>query len=255
MKLTVIVPTYNEGENVSVLASAIMVEMKKAGVADFEILFVDDSTDETPVILERLSRDNPKIRSLHREKERGLGTAIVAGFRGATGEILAVMDGDLQHPPSLLPTMLAFVFRGYDLVLPSRFIPGGSDGGLTLPRKLVSLTARYMGRVLLGRVRKISDPTGGFFMFRREVISGIDFDARSWKILIEILVRGHYGRVAELPYRFHARELGASKMSVSAQIDYVRHLIALLFLRESPSPDPGWTASRGRTTVIDRVRL
>ncbi|MCL5284555.1 MAG: polyprenol monophosphomannose synthase [Nitrospirae bacterium] len=228
MILTLVVPTFNEGENTALLVSSVCREMENAGLRDYEILFIDDSTDQTPLLLARLARENPVVRFLHRSGERGLGTAIVRGFSEARGRIVAVMDGDLQHPPSLLPAMMAQIERGADLVVPSRFLPGGSDGGLTLPRKLVSLVARLIARILLSRVRPVSDPTGGVFMARREVLEGVVFDAGSWKILIEILVRGCYGRVAEIPYRFRARDLGTSKMSAAAQMDYLLHLLRLL---------------------------
>lgn len=246
LTLTLIVPTYNEGENVRVLARTVLGVMREAGEGDFEILFVDDSTDSTPGILEELSREEARIRFIHRKNERGLGTAIVRGFREARGEVLAVMDGDLQHPPSLLPSMRSRISAGYDLVLPSRFLPGGSDGGLTLPRKMVSLTARSLARILLGRVRSVSDPTGGFFMLKKSVIAGTSFDAESWKILIEILVKGNYGRVAELPYAFHARELGTSKLTAKEQINYLRHLKTLF----TYASGPGRTSAKA---IIDRL--
>ncbi len=227
MTLTLVVPTFNEGENAALLVSAVCREMQKAGRRDYEILFIDDSTDSTPRLLEALARENPVVRFLHRSGERGLGSAIVRGMAEARGSVVAVMDGDLQHPPSLIPSMMERIDRGADLVIPSRFLPGGSDGGLTLPRKLVSLVARLLARILLSRVRPASDPTGGVFMLRREILEGLRFDAGSWKILIEILVRGCYGRVVEIPYRFRARDLGTSKMSARAQVDYILHLFRL----------------------------
>lgn len=253
--LTLIVPTYNEGKNVSILTEAVLLAMGKVEEGSFEILFIDDSTDSTPEILEGLSREHSVVRFLHREEERGLGSAIVRGFQEARGDVLAVMDGDLQHPPNLMPLMLSLIGEGYDLVLPSRFIPGGEDGGLSLFRKIVSLTARYMAKVLLRRVRSISDPTGGCFMMKRDVIRGINFDARSWKILIEVLVKGQYARVVELPYHFHARELGVSKLSATAQIDYVRHLKTLFFSMESSSRCLCDGSTPFAKVQIDRVLL
>jgi len=225
--LSLIVPTYNEGDNPRHLAREVCEAMREADRHDFEILFVDDSTDDTPRILERLARENPKVRFVHRENERGLGSAIVRGLGEARGELLAVMDGDLQHPPGILPSMAAQADAGVDLVVPSRFIPGGSDGGLTLPRKIVSLVARALAWALLPRTRSFSDPTGGLFLVRREVLSGWSFDGGSWKILIEILVRGRYSRTAEIPYLFRPRDLGTSKMNKAAQADYIRHLLRL----------------------------
>ena len=225
--LTIVVPTFNEGNNPVILAQAVCEAMEGVNAHDFEILFVDDSTDETPQILERLSRENPKVRYIHRENERGLGSALVRGFLEARGEWLAVMDGDLQHPPSILPKMLSLAEGGSDLVAPSRFIPGGSDGGLFLHRKLVSFVARAISWILLPRTRPFSDPTGGLFLIRREVLSGWSFDGGSWKILIEIIVRGNIRQADEIPYIFRPRDLGTSKMSFSAKVDYVRHLLRL----------------------------
>ena len=249
MTLTLVVPTFNEGENTALLVSEVLREMEKAGRQDFEILFIDDSTDQTPVLLERLARENPAVRWIHRTGERGLGTAIVRGFSEARGSVVAVMDGDLQHPPSILPPMIERIEGGADLVIPSRFLPGGSDGGLTLPRKLVSLVARLVARILLSRVRPVSDPTGGVFMVKREVLAGVVFDAGSWKILIEILVRGCYARVIEIPYRFRARDLGTSKMSATAQMDYLLHILRL-FAGLGPG---GRKAPCAKTPVFDRI--
>ncbi len=225
--LTIIVPTFNEGNNPVILAQGVCEAMKEVSGHDFELLFIDDSTDETPQLLERLSQVNPRVRVIHRENERGLGSALVRGFQEAKGEWLAVMDGDLQHPPSLLPRMLAQAGEGIDLVAPSRFIPGGSDGGLFLHRKLVSLVARGLAWLILPRTRPFSDPTGGVFMLRREVLSGWSFDGGSWKILVEVMVRGRYAKAAEIPYHFRARDLGTSKLTAAAQIDYIRHLLRL----------------------------
>ena len=227
--LSIIVPTFNEGDNVRRVVREVAHALPDTA---YEIVFVDDSTDHTPLILEVLSHENLHIRVLHRTAERGLGSAIVRGFKEARGSVLAVMDGDLQHPPSVIPVMLSMMEKGADLVVPSRFIPGGSDGGLTLSRKFVSLVARWIAQVLFSRVRSISDPTGGLFMLRREVIDGLRFDAGSWKILIEILVRGCYGLVIEIPYTFRARDLGTSKMSYRAQFDYLWHLFRMRTMRK-----------------------
>ncbi len=227
LMLTLIVPTYNEGKNTEALVSAVSEFLLGSGNRTFEILFIDDSTDDTPLLLEHLSKESPHVRYLHRQGERGLGSAIVRGFKEARGSVLAVMDGDLQHPPALLPAMLAQIEKGADLVIPSRFIPGGNDGGLTPSRKIVSLVARSIARLMFSRIRPTSDPTSGVFMMRRDVIDGIRFDAGSWKVLVEILVLGCYGPVVELPYRFRARDLGSSKMSFKAQWEYLRHLLRL----------------------------
>jgi dolichol-phosphate mannosyltransferase len=225
MRVSLIVPTYNEGENVRLLADKVLSVMNGK---DYELLFVDDSTDNTPRILEDLQNTDHHIKFIHRINERGLGSAVVKGFNFSHSPILACMDSDLQHPPDILPRMLSLIESGFDIVIPSRFVPGGSDGGMLFHRRVVSWVARYMAKGLLKRVRHISDPTSGYFMIRKSVIEGLVIDSISWKILIEILVKGHYGKVAEIPYAFHARELGTSKMSLQAQIDYIKHLLWLL---------------------------
>jgi dolichol-phosphate mannosyltransferase len=188
---------------------------------------VDDSTDGTVERLEHLAEMDPHVRYEHRVGDRGLGTAVVLGFQLARGTVLAVMDANLQHPPEMLPKMLAEIENRADIVIPSRFIPGGSDGGLNIFRKIVSATARYMGKIALKSLRPISDPTGGFFMFRQSVIEGVELRPVGWKILIEILVRGNYRTVAEIPYGFMARAAGESKMSLKEQWTYICHLIRL----------------------------
>ncbi|WP_167758803.1 glycosyltransferase family 2 protein [Thermaerobacter sp. FW80] len=218
--LSIIVPTYNERENVVQLTDRIA----EAVSIPYEIVFVDDSDDDTPAILAALARQRPQVRFVHRTSQRGLGSAVVEGFHLAQGHLLAVMDADLQHPPQLLMDMVRAAEAGADVVIPSRFVPGGSDGGLNGFRKLVSWTARMLARLLLHRVRPVRDPTSGFFLIRRSVVEGIDMQPIGWKILIEILVKGRYRRVVEIPYTFAARAAGESKMGLREPWEYLIHL-------------------------------
>ena len=222
--LSVIIPTYNEEANVANLAKALAAVL--TGI-DYELIFVDDSTDTTPLLLAQLAQANARLRYLHRNV-RGLGRALVAGLMAAHGDILAILDADFQHPPALLLPMLTAISDGADLVLPSRFLPGGSDGGLSRSRQLVSLGARYLGKALLRPLRPISDPTGGLIMFRSSVIDGVQFRPLSWKIPAEILVRGHYQRVVEIPYRFSVRAAGTSKLNARESFNYLIHLLRLV---------------------------
>lgn len=218
--LSIVVPTFNERENVCRIAERIANILP----GDYEIIFVDDSTDDTPEILTKLVNSDSHVRFEHRFNERGLGTAVVRGFEIASGDVIAVIDADLQHPPEVLLTMLNAIAAGADIVIPSRFIPGGNDGGLNLIRKIISATARFMGKALLKKLRPISDSTSGFFMFRKNVIAGSVLQPIGWKILIEVLIRGKYNRVIEIPYSFQMREAGDSKMSWKEQWNYIRHL-------------------------------
>ncbi len=230
MLISIVIPTCNESENVSLIANAINEALEST--TNYEIIFVDDSTDNTPDVLQQLASVNPRVRYEHRENERGLGTAVVRGFQLAKGNVITVLDADLQHPPDMLNCMLDQIEAGYDVVIPSRFVPGGDDGGLTVHRKLISWVARMMGKIALKKVRPINDPTSGFIMFRRDVIEGVQLKPIGWKILIEILVKGHYRHVIEIPYRFLVRTTGESKMSLKEQWNYVRHLARLI--KDSP---------------------
>lgn len=219
-------PTYNELDNPKRLINELMRHLPDE---TFEVIFVDDSSDARSIEwLCALRETYPFVRVEHRTRERGLGSAVVRGFELSRGDVIAVMDADLQHPVGVLPEMMRALAAGYDVAIPSRFIPGGSDGGLSLPRKLVSFTARWMGRLALKRLRNVSDPTSGYFMVKRAVIDGVSLRPVGWKILIEILARGSYSRILEIPYAFEARALGESKMSLQEQWNYLRHLGRLI---------------------------
>ncbi|MCR4656746.1 MAG: polyprenol monophosphomannose synthase [Lachnospiraceae bacterium] len=224
-KLSVVVPTFNESENVGNLVNQIDYALR--GIP-YEVIFVDDSNDDTPKVIEKVIKENPNVRLFHREGETGLATAVLKGFELAQGDLIAVMDADLQHPPAVLKSMYSVINNGYDVCVPSRFIPGGSDGGLGPYRKLVSSVARYIGKILLPSLRKITDPTSGLFMFKKEIIEGADLKPIGWKILIEVLAMGTYGNVAEIPYKFQARPAGESKLSSKVTVEYLKQVKGLM---------------------------
>ena len=228
--ITVIIPTFNERNNTLVIADRIN---KVMGASDYEVLFVDDSTDDTEQILKSLSRRDPHVKYIHRDNERGLATAVVRGFKEARGDIVAVMDADLQHPPELLPLMVEGIMNGHDIVIPSRFIPGGDDGGLNFFRKMISFTARRIASISLKSLRHLTDVTSGVFMIRKEVIHDAQLSPIGWKILIEILVKGHYQSILEIPYAFQARSIGDSKMSIREQVNYLRHIVRIIYDKPS----------------------
>ncbi len=224
-KISVVVPTFNESENVGNLVNQIDYALR--GI-DYEIVFVDDSKDNTPEVIEAVMKENHNVRMKHRDGETGLATAVIEGFRIAVGDYIAVMDADLQHPPKILRSMYYCLETGIDFCVPSRFIPGGSDGGLGPYRKLVSGVARYIGKILLPCLRKISDPTSGLFMFRREVINNADLQPIGWKILIEVLAMGTYRTVVEIPYKFQARPAGESKLTSKVTMEYLEQVKGLM---------------------------
>jgi len=225
--VSVVIPTYNERDNIHPLVERIHQALAPLGIS-YEIWFVDDSSDDTVAVLRDLEARDPAVHVFHRDHERGLASAVVRGFEKAQGRYLVVMDADLQHPPELLPAIYERLESGIDVVIPSRFVEGGSDGGLGPLRKLISWTARVIGQLALHRLRKISDCTSGFFGLRREVIEGVELNPIGWKILIEVLVKGRYRSVHEIAYEFVARDFGESKMSLKEQWNYFRHLVRLV---------------------------
>src|SRR3990170_4255675 len=193
MLLSVIIPTYNERENVGPLM--VRVEAALAGVPH-EVVFVDDSDDGTGAAMEEGAKHYKHITVVHREGRRGLASAVVEGMERARGEILCVLDADLQHPPEMIPTLLeALVETDADLVLASRGVLGGAFDGLAPFRRLASSAATLLARALLSRARLVCDPLSGFFLFRRRTVQGVLLHPRGYKILLEILVRGRLVRV------------------------------------------------------------
>ncbi|HLJ80911.1 MAG TPA: glycosyltransferase [Ktedonobacterales bacterium] len=223
-QLSLVVPTRNERESVASLVSRLAGAL---GALEYEILFVDDSDDDTPEVVSQAAAADPTIRLLHREpaeREGGLSTAVVQGMRQAHGELIAILDGDLQHPPEALPGMVAAA-EDADIVVASRYIAGGSSAGLDgWHRQIASRGSKLAAATLFRRARVCSDPMSGFFLIRREVIAGVDLRPIGFKILLEILVRGRWTRLSEVPYRFGEREDGASKASMEQGREYLRHL-------------------------------
>lgn len=228
-ELSVIVPTRNEQENIVPLVERLRSAL--AGV-EFDVVFVDDSSDATPDIVSRLDPGFP-VTLIHRhpfDRHGGLTTAIMRGLRAAQGSYLCVIDGDLQHPPEKLVEMLREARRTRaDVVVASRYLPGGSAEGLeTLSRKLISLASKWISKALFyERLRQTTDPGSGFFMLRRDVIEGVELHPVGYKMLTEILVRGRWSNIAEVPYRFVVRERGASNAGFRQGLQYLHHTLRI----------------------------
>ena len=235
MRLSIVIPTYNEKDNLLPLIAQIE-DAVGSKTDEYELLFVDDSTDETPELLSKISSSDSHVRFIHREEKTGLASAVVCGFDNAKGEVIAVMDADLQHPPGLLPQMLGIIDEGADVILPSRYIGGGESEGLSPIRTLASKSAKYAAKLFLPSMKNASDPMSGFFMFRREVLDGVQLNPVGWKILMEVLAMGHYKHVVEIPYGFEKRNAGESKLSLRVTIEYFLHILSLMTrgVRERP---------------------
>ncbi len=228
--ITVIVPTFNERENIAELVSEIAVALHGRQA---EVLFIDDSTDGTIDEIARVSASAPlPVRGIHRDhNDGGLGGAVALGLREATYDVCVVMDGDLQHPPALLPALFErFERGGVDVVGASRYIGGGDSAGLgTAMRFGVSRAATWLTKAMFPRrLWGSTDPMTGYFLVDR---SRIDLDGlrpRGFKILLEILVRSEV-RVAEVPMSFAERRHGSSKASLRQGATFAAHLARLRF--------------------------
>lgn len=227
MRLSIVVPTYNERERLGELVRTTAAVFRDHDI-DGEIIIVDDnSPDGTGDVAERLASEFD-LKVVHRPGKLGLGSAVIAGFNVARGDVLGVMDADLSHPPSALPRMLGALTRHEaDFVIGSRYVPGGSTEGWTTARLLLSRVACVMARPLT----PVRDATSGFFILRREVVQDIKISAAGFKICLEILVRGRPRSVVELPYTFTDRLVGQSKMTVREALGYLVQVYDLLRCR------------------------
>jgi len=226
--LSVVVPTRNEAENIGALWSRLQSSLRGTS---FELCVVDDSDDSTPQVLADLTARGASVRTLHRSKRErtgGLSTAVVEGLRMAAGRYVCVMDADLQHPPELIPSMLAAVEDGADLVIASRYAAGGSRAGLNGGlRHVVSRAATAFARALFSEARRSADPLSGFFLCRRILIDGIEFRPVGFKILLELLVCVPALRVRDVPLQFQPRQAGESKAGVRQGLMFVGHCWSL----------------------------
>jgi dolichol-phosphate mannosyltransferase len=222
-----VVPTYNERDRLQELVSAVFNAAGARGLSIEMVIVDDNSPDGTGDIADELSRQYP-LKVVHRAGKLGLGTAVVEGFGVASADIVGVMDADFSHPPALVPELYdAFVKTNADVVVGSRYVPGGSTPDWPWRRRMMSRVACMLARGL----SPIRDAASGFFLIRRELAQGTLIKAGGFKICLELIVRSGAARLVELPYRFDDRELGDSKMSTSEAAGYLFQLRDLYWLR------------------------
>ena len=216
MRVMVIVPTYNEKENIEALVTQLLALPTLVSV----IVVDDNSPDGTGAITDRLAVENDgRVQVIHRAGKLGLGTAYIAGFKRALAEgadLICTMDADFSHNPRYIPDMVGKIGEGYDLVIGSRYVRGGGASGCTWPRILLSWGANAFARFLLGL--RAHDTTAGFRCYRREVLASVDLDeikASGYSFLIEMLYRVQRcgWQAGEVPIIFENRQLGTSKIS------------------------------------------
>ncbi len=233
--LSLIVPTYNERAGLERLVSAVASVFSDHRIAGDLVIVDDNSPDGTGDLADRLATQFP-IEVVHREGKMGLGSAVVAGFERARGEVLGVMDADLSHPPSVLPGMLAALRTlDADIVVGSRYVPGGGSLNWPWRRRVVSRLAGLLARP----VTPVRDATSGLFLIRRRAVEGVRISATGFKICLELLGRARIASIAEIPFVFADRTVGESKMSAREALGYLVQLRDLYALRLAARRRPG----------------
>jgi dolichol-phosphate mannosyltransferase len=237
-RLSVIVPTFCEADNLPELAERLFSSLSQE-LYDTELIIVDDnSPDETRSICQALNRRFP-VRLIVRTTERGLSSAVIEGIRNASGEILVIMDADLSHPPEAVPELVATLENPItDFVIGSRYVRGGStDEDWGMLRYLNSRLATWLATPLT----RAADPMAGFFGLRRETFEAAEqLNPIGYKIGLELMVKCRCQRVVEVPIHFANRKCGTSKLNLREQLNYIRHLARLYGFQ--------WTAHRPLTS-------
>ena len=227
--ISLVVPAYNERGNIELLVERAGAALAATG-EPFELIIVDDnSPDGTADAVRALQTSRPWLRLLVRTEDRGLSSAVIAGWDASHGEVLGCMDADLQHPPEVL-TKLVHALRtsGADIVVGSRHVSGGGVSDWSLARRFVSWTATLLATLAVpGTLGEVRDPMSGFFLLRRAVIRSASLKPRGYKILLEVLAKGDYRAVREVPFVFQERIEGGSKIGSSVIWDYVVHLFRI----------------------------
>jgi dolichol-phosphate mannosyltransferase len=221
---SVIVPTLDEAENVDSLAAGLFAAFREEGLA-IEVLFADGgSTDGTQERVQAWA-SRAAVRLVDARSGRGLAGDVIVAAREARADVLVVMDGDLSHSPEAAPALARPVLEGSrDMVIGSRYVPGGTTPGWSWSRLMLSRLAR----AVVWPLTDVRDPTSGFFAIRRQWLLALGDDVEGFKIGLEVLLRSDESlRVSEIPIRFAGRVHGQSKMSLRQAGCYLRRVVAL----------------------------
>jgi dolichol-phosphate mannosyltransferase len=233
----VIIPTFNEGENIEAIVRAVEDVLAKGGIRG-EILVVDDSSiDGTIPAVRALEAVLPNLRLVVRSSNPGLSQSVVEGFGLARAPVILVMDADFSHPPELIPRFLEEIRRGADVVIGSRYMKGGGIEAWPAGRRIISSGATLLGRVLFP---EITDPVSGFFAVRRAAVAGAPLHPRGYKILMEVLGKGRWVKAREIPFVFRDRRAGASKLRPGTILDYLRQVAGISAFAFSRREGAAW---------------
>ena len=189
------------------------------------IIVDDNSPDGTGEVAEKLSRSYP-VHVIHRAGKLGLGSAVMEGFLYSNRDYFGVMDADLSHDPAIIPE-LTMLLNKFDIVIGSRFAPSSFVEDWALNRKLLSKTGIFLAKFLT----HVKDPLSGYFFLHRRVISGLKLTSSGYKILFEILVKGHYKNVKEVSFKFRGRQHNMSKLNMNEYLLFLKQIIYFFFRR------------------------
>jgi dolichol-phosphate mannosyltransferase len=264
--LTVVIPTYNESENILGLLESI--REKTPPSLSTEIIVVDDnSPDSTGQLAESYSQAHVKgnvggtdsegsaqfsLSVIHRDGKKGLVSAIMEGIKSSKGQNILVMDADLSHSPDVIPRMVRELSSpDTDIVVASRYVRGGSIKGWPFKRRLISKGAVKIAQYGLGLNKKVTDPMSGFFALKRHIIENLKIDSAGYKILLEILVKSDGARIKEIPYTFTNRTAGKSKLDNAVIRDYIKAVYNLYRYGRTSGKAISWLRRvRKRRTVL-----
>jgi len=220
--LTVIIPTFKEESNIATIIRAVEEVFSRNGI-NGEILVVDDnSPDQTIERVRELQKTRPNLSLVVRTEDPGLSQSVVEGFRRAQSDIFLVIDADLSHPPEHIPLMIAGIQAGNDIVIGSRYMEGGGIKRWPLKRRIISLGATFLGRLLFP---EIHDPVSGFFAVKKSVVEHAPLRPRGYKILLEVLGKGTWHTAKEIPFEFVDRAAGSSKLGIRTITEYAGQVI------------------------------
>jgi len=225
VKLSLIIPTYNESQNIPILLARLNTSLCDI---DKEVIVVDDnSPDKTWEIARSLTTQYPWLRVIRRVHEKGLSSAVLMGFSISEGDVLAVIDADLQHDEKILPQFVQAFLNGADIVIGSRKAQGGHIENWNPMRRLMSWIATQMAKLVLQQ--PVTDPMSGFFAIRKEIYQTYKdkINPRGFKILLEFLARAKNAHTQEIGYTFQGRIHGESKLSNRVIYDYLHALYTL----------------------------
>lgn len=226
--VSVIVPTYNERDNVPALLEALDSELRDGGY-EYEVVIVDDdSPDGTGRVAEEYADEYP-VHVVHRKNERGRASAVLRGIHEATYDVVVGFDADLQIPVKKIPDLIAAIENGADIVVAGKYTGSQNPESFGLVQRILSKGENVVAKTLLSELRQLND-VSDFFAMRREVIDGVDIRIVGGnKLIVNILVQGKYNTVVETDYRIGVRNEGESKLGLGATVDTLLHLLKLWY--------------------------